>query len=68
MKDYNGADRQLLKLFLKYTQTALRKVFNLGPDVFIGFFLQIFEQEIGERIPKDKYDLKALAVLLGKQL
>ena len=41
---------------------------KLKSDVNIRYMLQIFEREFGERVPKDKYDLKMMSRLFGNEL
>jgi hypothetical protein len=67
-KEYNSKDRHLLKLFIETVTPSFRELMLLNQNVNLHFFLQIFESEFGERVPKDKYDLKLMSKIFGDEL
>ena len=67
-KHYDGKDRHLLKLFLERCKGVFQEVLRVRTSVDMSFLLTIFEQSVGERIPKDKYDIRLLANLFGEEL
>jgi hypothetical protein len=66
-EDYNGADRHLLKSLLIVLEPILRLALNAKSNVPVGFFLTLTELQIGERVPKDKYNLYAMRKLMTKE-
>lgn len=62
---YNAPDRQLLRLFIVAISPVIREILELNNDVNLGFFLTVFENEVGTRAPNDKYNIKSLYKLFG---
>ena len=71
-KDYNSADRYLLKVFLdtcansfkqllnmdQTIQDSARLLWNSDNQIKVPFFLQVYESHFSTRIEHDKYDIK----------
>ena len=67
-KQYDSKDRHMLKLFLDEVRDIMCELMLLNDKVNIHYMLQIFEREFGERIPKDKYDIKMMTKIFGDEL
>ena len=65
--DYCGQDRFVLKSLLETLHEVLCEALNVEEDVNVGFFLTLVESRITSRIPKDKYNIKALKKLMSKE-
>ena len=67
-KRYDSKDRALIKLFLDKCTNIFCRVLRLKADVHLSFFLTLFEIAFGTRTPKDRYDIKLMTKLFGREL
>ena len=67
-KYYDSKDRTLIKLFIDTCSSIFQNILKVKDDVHVSFFLTLFEVSFATRTQKDKYDIKMMQRLFGKDI